>query len=504
MKKPFKIIIAGGGTAGWMTAAAISSLYKDRSCFQITLVESEEIGSIGVGEATLPSIKSFNDQLGISEVEMMRRTQGTFKLGIKFADWGKKGGSYVHPFGLYGSMKTSSDFHQHWALLASKKKIPDISKFSFGIQMAEHNRFRVLSKNPDNIESTASYAYHFDAALYATYLREISERAGVVRINGIIESVDTGPDTGNINSVYLRDGQRLEGDFFIDCSGFRSLLLNKTLKAEFEDWSKWLVCDRALALQSEQPEEIPPYTLSTAKEAGWQWRIPLQHRAGNGYVYCSNFISDDQAYESLVKALPGKALTEPRFLKFQAGRYKDSWQKNCVAIGLSSGFLEPLESTSIYLIHVSIVCLLRLFPFPSNDKSYSTLSDEYNRLVDNEYERIRDFLILHYHLNERSDSELWRYCRAMEVPQSLTRKIDLFTRRGYSEGFKYGLFGAPSWISVFYGQGLQQKGVDPFVGDAPIDYLESILAEVGSMIEQGLEVLPAHHDFLKQYCSSDK
>lgn len=499
MQQPFKIIIAGGGTAGWMAAAAISSLYKDRSRFQITLIESEEIGSIGVGEATLPSIKSFNDQLGINEAEMMRRTQGTFKLGIKFTDWGKQGTSYIHPFGVYGSLQNSSDFYQYWAQLSLKNTQPDISKYSFAVQMSEHNLFKIPSKDPESIESTASYAYHFDAALYAAYLREISEHAGVSRVNGIIEAVNNDPDDGSITSVVLRGGQELDGDFFIDCSGFRSLLLHKNLNAEFEDWSKWLLCDRAVALQSEQAFEIPPYTMSTAKEAGWQWRIPLQHRAGNGYVYCSHMINDDQAYESLLKSLPGKALTDPRLIKFKAGRYKQSWQKNCVAIGLSSGFLEPLESTSIYLIHIGIVCLLRLFPMPGN-KNYSILSDEYNRLIDNEYERIRDFLILHYHLNGRTDSELWAHCRSMSVPESLTKKIDLFTRRGYSESFKYGLFSAPSWLAVFNGQGLQQKGIDPFISTLPVEYLESVLADVSRKIEQGLANMTTHRQFIKNYC----
>lgn len=501
MQQPFRIIIAGGGTAGWMTAAAISSLYKDRSRFQITLIESEEIGSVGVGEATLPSIKSFNDQLGINEAEMMRRTQGTFKLGIQFTDWGKRGASYIHPFGVYGSLQNSSDFYQYWAQLSSKKAQADISKYSFAVQMAERNLFKFPTKNPETIESTASYAYHFDAALYAAYLRELSETAGVVRINGVIEAVNNDFDSGNITSLLFRSGQQLEGDFFIDCSGFRSLLLHKTLKAEFEDWSNWLLCDRAVALQSEQPYEIPPYTRSIAKEAGWQWRIPLQHRAGNGYVYCSHMISDEQAHESLQSELPGKALTEPRFIKFKAGRYKKSWQKNCVAIGLSSGFLEPLESTSIYLIHIGIVCLLRLFPIPqSGQKDYSNISDEYNRLIDNEYERIRDFLILHYHLNDRTDSELWRHCRSMKVPESVTKKIDLFTRRGYSESFKYGLFSTPSWLAVFNGQGLSQKGVDPFVSALPLEYLESTLAEVSSLIEQGLVGASTHRQFVEKYC----
>lgn len=499
MQKPLRIIIVGGGTAGWMTAAAISSLYTDRSRFQITLVESDEIGSIGVGEATLPSIKSFNDQLGISEVEMMKRTQATFKLGIQFSDWGNLGAKYIHPFGLYGNLKNSWDFYQYHASLSAQKNIPDISHYSFAVRLCERNQFTFPSKDSGEIESTFSYAYHFDAALYAAYLREISERAGVLRLSGMVEAIHNDPDTGNVTSVILRDGKTLSGDFFIDCSGFRSLLLHKNLQSEFEDWSHWLLCDRAVAMQSEKSTELPPYTMSTAKEAGWQWRIPLQHRVGNGYVYCSNLITDEQACDSLKKALPGKALTDPRFIKFKAGRYKKTWQKNCVAIGLSSGFLEPLESTSIYLIHIAIICLLRVFPVHPN-KNLSILSDEYNRLIDNEYERIRDFLILHYHLNDRTDSDLWRHCRSMKVPDSLTQKMDLFKRRGYSESFKYGLFGAPSWLAVLQGQGLVQQGVDPFISSIPTGKLDAILAEVSGMIDKGLQRSLTHEQVIKQYC----
>jgi tryptophan halogenase len=322
-------------------------------------------------------------------------------------------------------------------------------------------------------------------------------------VNGIIETVKNDADTGNIVSVVLNDGQELSGDFFIDCSGFRSLLLHKNLKSEFEDWSNWLLCDRAIAVQSNQQENIPPYTMSTAKDAGWQWRIPLQHRAGNGYVYSSSHISDDQALDSLLRDLQGDALTDPRFIKFKAGRYKRSWTKNCVAIGLSSGFLEPLESTSIYLIHIAIICLLRLFPSGTNT-NYSLLAEEYNRLIDNEYERIRDFLILHYYLNERTDAELWRYCRSMQVPDSLLQKIDLFKRRGYSESFKYGLFSTPSWLAVFQGQGLRQEGVDPFISSIPVERLDPLLGEVSGMIERGLLGASAHEQFVKQYCAIKK
>ncbi len=502
MQQPFRIIIVGGGTAGWMTAAAISALYKNPSLYQITLIESEEIGSVGVGEATLPQLKSFNEQLGISEAEMMRRTNASFKLGIKFVDWGKLGDSYIHPFGLYGGPGNTFEFYQYWAHLAAQQPIPAMSEYSYAVQLCERNGFRFPSADSGDIESTFSYAYHFDATLYAKFLREISERAGVQRINGIIETVNNDSSSGNISSVVLKDGQEICGDFFIDCSGFRSLLLGENLKAEFEDWSRWLRCDRAIAVQSERTGDIPPYTVSTAQAGGWQWRIPLQHRAGNGYVYCSDVISDDQARDSLLKNLQGEALNDPRVLKFKAGRYKNSWRKNCVAIGLSSGFLEPLESTSIYLIQIAIICLLRVFP-ARKSSSLQVLSDEYNRLIDNEYERIRDFLILHYHLTERTDSELWRYCSAMQVPDSLSEKLDLFKRRGYSESFKYGLFSTPSWLAVLYGQGLRQSGVDPFVSSIPVDRIPSLLEEVKGKIDRGLQGVSTHEQFIKQYCPAD-
>lgn len=503
MQQPFKIIIVGGGTAGWMAASALSCLYKDKSRFQIVLIESEDIGSVGVGEATLPSIKRFNDQLGISEQEMMRRTQGTFKLGIKFADWGRLGNEYIHPFGFFGGPKNSSDLYQYWARLKSIKAVPDFSMFSFSVQLGERNRFTFPSADKDHIASTFSYAYHFDASLYARYLREIGEKAGVVRVNGIIEDVNNNPDTGEIAAVVLHNGQVFRGDFFIDCSGFRSLLLHKNLNAEFEDWSDWLLCDRAIAMQSDLQDGMPPYTLSKAKEAGWQWRIPLQHRAGNGYVYTSSLMSDDQAQDSLLKSIKGNPLTEPRLIKFKAGRYKQSWTKNCVALGLASGFLEPLESTSIYLIHIAVTNFLRVFsPGPSPD--YAVLSDEYNRLIDNEYERIRDFLILHYHLNERDDSELWRYCRAMQVPESLTQKMDLFRRRGYIDSYKYGLFSPPSWLAVYHGQGLQQQGIDPFIDAIPPAELEPLLHQLRDQIERGLEGLPTHEQFVNHYCASSR
>lgn len=497
MKETYRIIIVGGGTAGWMAAAALSYLYKKPEC-SITLVESSEIGTIGVGEATLPQIKDFNDRLGISEAEMMARTQATFKLAIKFVDWGKLNNSYYHPFGIFGSHRNTLQFYKLWAKYNSETKIKELDEFSYAIQLCKNNKFNFHSQDKESISSTHSYAYHFDASLYANLLREYSEKRDVQRVEGKISQVIKN-ENNNITSLQLESGLTIEGDFFIDCSGLRSLLLAGSFGAEFEDWSKWLVCDRAVALPGEKIENIPPYTTSTAKEGGWQWKIPLQHRTGNGYVYSSSFISDQQAIDSLVETLDGTHIGDPRVIKFKSGRYKKSWVNNCVAIGLSSGFLEPLESTSIYLIQTAVIYLTRLFSF---SKSFEVEAKEYNRLMDVEYERIRDFLILHYYQNERDDSELWRYCRNMSVPESLLDKISAFEKRGHVEVYKYGLFSFPSWVAVMHGQSIEQQSHDPFIAAIPNKEIEKSISELLTDISKGVSTASPHSEFIKRYCSS--
>jgi len=498
MSEPLEIVIVGGGTAGWMCAVALASVAGNKIC-KLTLIESAEIASVGVGEATLPQMKEFNDRIGINEADMMRQTNATIKLGIQFVDWGAIGNSYVHPFGKYGNPIGGAYFYQQWARADQQNLAKNIDSYSYAIECALQNRFEFPVADKNYINSTYSYAYHFDASLYADYLRKIGEQKNVRRVEGKIIHVLNNSTTGVIESVELEDGRSIRGDFFIDCSGFRSLLLGQNLNAEFDDWSKWLVCDKAFAVPSEKTLPLTPYTRSTAKKAGWQWRIPLQHRTGNGYVFCSEYISDDEAAASLLQDLDGKALGDPRLIKFKAGRYKKSWYKNCLAIGLSSGFLEPLESTSIYLIQVAILNLLKFFPRKTPDE---LVINEYNRIVDYEYERVRDFLILHYHLNQRDDAELWRYCREMSVPESLTQKIEIFKRRGFIDSYKYGLFAQPSWISVFTGQGLKQQGFDPFALNLSIEDVNNQLESLFTEIKNRVVDVPTHEAFIADYCAA--
>jgi len=500
MPEQLDIVIVGGGTAGWMTAAALVSATERNQC-RVTLIESDEIGSVGVGEATLPQMKEFNDFVGIIESDMMQKTNATFKLGIEFVDWGYMGSSYIHPFGAFGRRMGGVDFLHQWVRANQQDKVDAIESYSYAIQACRNARFEFPVEEQDEINSTYAYAYHFDASLYARFLRQFSEPMGLKRIEGKIVDVESHPETGHIQSVRLESGETVSGDYFIDCSGFRSLLMGKTLDVPFEDWSQWLPCDRAAAVPCERSETVLPYTRSTAMPAGWQWRIPLQHRTGNGYVYCSDFISDDEACESLLQNLDGEALAEPRILRFKAGRRKLSWQGNCISVGLSSGFLEPLESTSIYLIQIAITNLIKLFP---NKQPDPTLIDEYNRLVDNEYKKVRDFLILHYHLNQRDDSELWRYCTNMEVPDSLKQKMTMFRHRGYIDAYRFGLFSVPSWIAVFLGQGLQPEGFDPFTGNMPLASAVNEMQDLSSSIDRRVQMMPDHGDFLSDFCPADR
>lgn len=496
MLKQLEIVIMGGGTAGWMCAAALASLVGEKVC-KIVLVESDEIGSVGVGEATLPHMKDFNDRIGVNEADMMSQTQATIKLGIQFVDWGRLGNSYVHPFGKHGEQIGGVEFHQQWARVRHMDDVKDIGSYSFSIQSALRNKFQFPSDNPQKINSTFSYAYHFDAGLYAAYLRKFAEQKSVKRVEGKLTGVANNPDTGNIESITLASGEIIQGDYFIDCSGFNSLLLGKNMQANFDDWSKWLVCDRAYAVASEAIDELPPYTQSKAKLAGWQWKIPLQQRTGNGYVFCSQYISEDEAASSLLMGINGNATSQPKLLKFKAGRYRSSWIKNCIGIGLASGFLEPLESTSIYLIQAAIFNFVNLFPGHNPEIS---AQNEFNRLMDIEYERIRDFLILHYHLNQRDDSDLWRHCRAMDIPESLKEKITLFKHRGYISSHKFGLFGLPSWISVLTGQNLEQEGIDPFASKMGVDAVSLKLRAIQEDIAGALASTSAHRTFIENYC----
>ncbi len=498
MSKPLEVVVVGGGTSGWMTAAALSSVLKPNIC-RVRLIESDEIGIVGVGEATLPQMREFNEAIGVIEPDMMANSNATFKLGIDFRDWGAKGRRYNHPFGKHGQPLGGVAFYHQWVRAQMRgQNVRELDAYSYPIVAANAGKFEFPVTDPTAINSTYNYAYQFDAHLYSKYLRAFSEARGAVRTEGKIVDVAVDGETGNIKSVKLESGEEIRGDLFIDCSGFRSLIMGQTLKVGFEEWTKWLPCDRAMAVPCDRSDDFDPYTRSTRREAGWQWRIPLQHRTGNGYVYSSSFLSDDKARETLLANLDGAPQADPRPLRFTSGRRTQSWFKNCIAVGLASGFLEPLESTSIYLVQVAVLNLLRLFP---RDPIDPTLADEFNRLVDVEYERVRDFLILHYHLNE-GDAEMWRHCREMEIPDSLKHKIEIFTHRGHIEAYKDGLFAPPSWLAVFVGQGLTPKGYDRLADNMAFDELAPRIEALRTRIVDRVAVMPTHAAFVNDYCPS--
>ena len=499
MSSAISMVIVGGGTAGWMLAAALSSRCR-RQC-NITLVESDDIGTVGVGEATLPSIKAFNDFIGIDEADMMRETQATFKLGIEFIDWGARGKRYIHPFGTYGESAGVLDFLQHWlnAHAHSKAEPQTIEAYSYAVQACHAGKFAKPSTEPDALDATYAYAYHIDATAYARYLRSRFEGENLRRIEGKVLEVNLNPDTGDIAALRLASGEVLQGDYFFDCTGFRSRLLGDTLGVDFDDWSQHLMCNRAVAVPTERSSEqaLRPFTRATARSSGWTWNIPLQHRSGNGYVYASDFISDEAALAELNQSLEGRPLAEPKFLQFRAGRRVKSWEKNCIAVGLSSGFLEPLESTSLYLIQEAITHFLNLLPAA---KPTAHLAAEFNRLMDVQYARIKDFLILHYHLCERDDSAFWRECRAMPIPESLQEKIAIFKKRAYVEAYEFGLFSRPSWVSVMLGQGLVPQSWHPLVKQTSPRDSAAKIAQLRERITQQVNTMPEHQQFLHHFC----
>lgn len=490
------ITIVGGGTAGWMTAALLSKLLMGK--YAITLVESEEIGTIGVGEATIPAIKIFNQMLGLEEAEFMKATQGTYKLGIEFVDWREPGHTYIHGFGKIGVDRLWLHTHQFWLKMFPKGGFKDFDHYAINCLAARKNRFSPPNPNEGPPSSDLDYAFQFDASLYAKFLRMKAEQAGVKRIEGRITRVDLKPDNGYIDKIVLQNGQEIGGDLFIDCSGMRGLLIGDALGIGYEDWNQWLLCDRAYAVPCESAPTLTPYTRSTARTAGWQWRIPLQHRIGNGHVYSSGYISDDEAAATLLANLDGKALAEPRQVKFRPGKRIKAWEKNCVAIGLSGGFLEPLESTSIHLIQTGILRLLGLFPgrgFKATD------INEYNRHTDDEYRDIRDFIIAHYKVTNREDTPFWKYLKYMPVPESLDRKLDLF--RSSARFFKRSaseLFAEESWVQVLIGQGLKVESYDPNVDMIPESEIASYLHDIEEVIEDIANSLPTHADYITRFC----
>ena len=499
MTNPIReVLIVGGGTAGWMTAAALSKVL-DTKGVRVTLVESDAIATVGVGEATIPPITTFNQILGIDEAEFMRATKGSFKLAIEFVDWKHKGHRYQHPFGNFGLDIEALKFHQFWLRAHHEGWAAPIDDYNLPATAVNLGRFALPSKDPGQVMSALKYAFHFDASLYAKYLRGYAETRGVTRVEGKVASVQQHGETGFITGVTLEDGRVLEADLFVDCTGFRALLIEQTLKTGYEDWGHWLANDRAVALQCEMGGDgLTPFTRATAHEAGWVWRIPLQHRIGTGYVYSSKHISDEDALKTLQGTLDGAPTQEPNFIKFRPGRRKQIWNKNVVAIGLSSGFLEPLESTSIHMIQAGITKLLALFP----DRGFNPVEiAEYNRLTILQVELIRDFIILHFHANQR-DEPYWKALREMEIPADLSRKIELFRSSGRLFQSDYDLFAEPSWIAVLLGQGVTPRRHDPLVDQYDQAFVRGQMERLGGLIRRTAEAMPTHEAFIARYCAA--
>ena len=493
------IAVVGGGAAGWMSAAAISKMFG--RAINVTLVESEEIGLIGVGEATVPHLSAFNRLLGIDEAAFVRETQGSFKLGIQFNDWGRIGDSYVHGFGTIGRDVGLLPFHQYWLKAKAEGRAKDIGAYSLNTVAAPLGKFMAApSDAPVNSPlADIAYAYHFDAVLYARFLRRRAEAQGVKRVEGKVVAIHREGARGFVESIQLESGRHVRADLFLDCTGFRSLLIGEALEVGFNDWSHWLPCDRALAVPCEKVAAPTPYTRSTAREAGWQWRIPLQHRTGNGYVYSSRFTTDDRAAEVLLGKLDGKALADPKPLRFTTGQRRRLWDRNVVAIGLAGGFLEPLESTAIYLIQAGINRLMHLFPTVNCDVSLQTAYNEQSAF---EYERIRDFLILHYHVTQRTDSAFWDHVRTMTIPDSLQQSIDLFAANG--QFFRNGteMFALTSWVQVMLGQGLHPRTYHPAVDWIAKNDLQALVDHVEQVVASNVSLMPAHEQFIARCCAA--
>ncbi len=496
-----RILIVGGGTAGWMTAATLGFLL-DGTKTKIQLIESETIGTGGVGEATIPPIIEFNNMLGIDENTFVAATKATFKLGIEFNDWGEVGESYLHPFGDFGVNFDAIPFYQYWANLQTKGRAKDLFEYSLMVQAAYQGKFmRPLRDRPQSALAGINYAFQFDAGLYAAYLRKYAHARGVERIEGKIVDVAQNAETGFVTDVTTEDGRTLSADFFLDCSGFRGLLIEETLQTGYDDWTDWLPCDRAVAVGCTANGPPLPYTKATAREAGWQWRIPLQHRTGNGHVYCSAFLSDDEAANTLLSHLDGELLGDPKFLRFKTGRRKKVWNKNVLALGLAAGFMEPLESTSIHLVQTTLARLLTHFP----DKRFVQADiDAVNERTALEYERVRDFLVLHYSLTKRDDTPFWRHCQNLDRSEHLKRKLQQFQNHGRIFATHADLFSDASWLAVMYGQGLSPQGYHPITDKFDTDRLTARLDYIHSIIHQSISKMPNHEDFIAENCKASK
>ena len=483
-----RLVIAGGGTAGWIAAAALS--HQFHGILEITLVESEEIGTIGVGESSIPPLRAFHRLLGIDEQEFMRATAATFKLGIHFENWRKPGDSYIHSFGTTGQSTWACEFHHFWLHSLTRGMQSDLGAYCLEHEAAKAAKFATSPQTAIN------YAYHLDASVYAKFLRKFAEKFGARRIEGKIKDVRQNSASGFIEALVLDSGQTIEGDFFIDCTGFRGLLIEQTLHAGYEDWSHWLPCDSAVAVQTESTGPAVPYTRAIAHEAGWRWRIPLQHRVGNGLVYCSRYMADAQATEKLLREVEGKPLIQPRVIKFRTGRRRKVWHKNVLALGLASGFVEPLESTSIHLIVTGVTRLIHLFPFSGVSQS---LVEQYNNDAVTELEKIRDFVVLHYFATERDDSAFWRFCAGMEVPESLAHRLEMFRERAHVWQRDGELFRLDSWMQVMLGQGIKPEHYHPLTKGLKDQDLARLLDTIRSSIRQAVDGMPSHQDFVDHY-----
>lgn len=488
-----EITIVGGGSAGWMTAAALSKvLNRD---YTIRLIESEEIGTVGVGEGTIPLIKLYNQGLDLDEADFIRRTKGAFKLGIHFVDWYARGASYIHGFGKIGQDLGLVPFYQYWLKLRQEGKAGPLDDYSINTVACNANKFMPAAQDrPNSPLADIAYAYHFDAGLYARYLREYAEARGVQRIEGKVVDFTLRAEDGFVESVTMENGTRIGGQLFVDCSGFRGLLIEQALHTGYEDWTHWLPCDRAVAVPcANAPGPITPYTRATARTAGWQWRIPLQHRIGNGHVFSSHYISEDEATAQLMSNLDGEPQADPRVLRFVTGRRRKTWNRNVVAIGLSSGFMEPLESTSIHLIQSAVARLVAFFPRVGFDQADI---DEFNAHGDFEVEKIRDFLILHYHATARDDSPFWDYCRTMDVPDTLKRKMELFRSSGRVFREHTEMFAEVSWIQVLYGQGVHPRGYHALVDARDDAEVTGFVERVHGVIGNCVQAMPLHDDYI--------
>lgn len=486
-----RIVILGGGTAGWMTAASLAHHYRNTP-IEITLIESLAIGTIGVGEATIPTLRRFYATLGMTDYDVISATNASCKLGIRFNGWKSQGSSFIHPFGAFGHDFGGVGFHHFWNRHRDTFGLKDIDDYAMGAAIAKAGKFALPSPTAD-VYTQFDWALHFDAGLFANHMRDFAKARGVTHIDAMLQSVKLRPEDGFIEALELDTGQTIEGDLFIDCSGFQALLISKALGVPYEDYGQWLFCDSAVAQQSERVATPNSFTDVTARPAGWQWHIPLQHRSGNGHVYASAHMPDDEAIRILADSLPGKAVTEPRVIRFRPGRRAKAWEKNCIAIGLSSGFLEPLESTSIALIQTGIERIQMLLPVDGFD---DMLIDEHNDMARREMERTRDFIILHYKLNQRNDTEFWKQAAAMDLPDTLQRKLDLYTRRGHFVRYRWEMFHPASWLAIYAGFDVWPDSIDPAVAQLTPAEVRSRLLHMRQQIDATVKAAPPHQAFL--------